>query len=513
MKQEELLEIIQGDGNSIRMELSKYYRIKDDVERIVIEGVDFEEDILISSLSKKVSLSVKFDLCNFKGHFRLSGVVFNNKLIFSRCLFANGIDINGQFDEIFINNSVVPKNGIRFNGGKYDQIYIDSNDDISLIKVNQGVFNELIITGWKIKNILFGGYRVYINLLSLDLEEAKSNIAIHNVVANYLFVSGSYMEGTRVSISRSMFNSINLNSLTNEGKIEFNNIQIYGTKEIDFGNIDIHEIMRNINLKKSEIEFIHNESRRLTGLNMIGSQMLPLLLKHYPDKLIKILPNNFSDSTLELNNAEIGNMSFKNMELQNFSSVRVINTELTSLSTFNAPFPIHKIKGNNRSLYEIFNNLYSIAQKKNNKREQIEYYKASQTALFKHLMEEKWYRNIPSIFSLGVSKIYSDHGTKWHRSMLLTTPILAGIFFSLMILLTNYDIEISKEGLDKFKEISVYYLQFLNPTHKLSFMDNKIDSYIYSSNFFFVLFDFLGRIFVAIGIYETIRSFRKFVRK
>lgn len=77
-----------------------------------------------------------------------------------------------------------------------------------------------------------------------------------------------------------------------------------------------------------------------------------------------------------------------------------------------------------------------------------------------------------------------------------------------MLLMSNYDLAWSTDG---FRENIANYIKFINPTHKLNFMDTEF--YKYSDNDWFVIFDLLGRIFVGIGIFETIRSFRKYSRK
>jgi hypothetical protein len=81
-----------------------------------------------------------------------------------------------------------------------------------------------------------------------------------------------------------------------------------------------------------------------------------------------------------------------------------------------------------------------------------------------------------------------------------------------MLLCSNYDIEFSKEGLDGFISSAIFYIQYLNPAHRIDFMDNKLSNYMYSMNLGFMVFDFIGRILISIGIFEIIKSFRKYVR-
>ena len=52
-----------------------------------------------------------------------------------------------------------------------------------------------------------------------------------------------------------------------------------------------------------------------------------------------------------------------------------------------------------------------------------------------------------------------------------------------------------------------YLPEFINPTHKIDFIDDLKNEIGDWTRFL----DFFGRIIVGIGIYETIKSFRKYV--
>ena len=230
-----------------------------------------------------------------------------------------------------------------------------------------------------------------------------------------------------------------------------------------------------------------------------------LLLKNVDDS---------ESSLLEINKATLGNCELKNVELDKFQVVKIIDTDLSTLKFFNSRFTVKSITGikdSYQALYETFNDLYTVVKNQNNKRDQIEYYKASQESLLRsYLTKENRRKKIPSIISLLTAKWYSNFGTRWTQAFLVT-PLIAFLFFSLMMLCSNYDLEFSAKGWANFQNLSVYYIQYLNPVHKFNFMD-KIGGFTFSQNFPFVLLDFLGRIFVSIGIYEVIRSFRKYVR-
>ncbi|MFL0096033.1 hypothetical protein [Tenacibaculum maritimum] len=53
-----------------------------------------------------------------------------------------------------------------------------------------------------------------------------------------------------------------------------------------------------------------------------------------------------------------------------------------------------------------------------------------------------------------------------------------------------------------------HFLNFLNPTHKFNYLGDDFSKYTLSPSFY--IWDFVGRIFVGYGIYQTIQAFRKY---
>ncbi len=62
---------------------------------------------------------------------------------------------------------------------------------------------------------------------------------------------------------------------------------------------------------------------------------------------------------------------------------------------------------------------------------------------------------------------------------------------------TNFDWEVCKSYFS-------YYFDFMNPTHKIDYLDAK------SPGAWSYLWDFCGRVFVSYGIYQTVQAFRKY---
>ncbi|MFT5892263.1 MAG: hypothetical protein ACI9Y7_002373 [Dokdonia sp.] len=182
----------------------------------------------------------------------------------------------------------------------------------------------------------------------------------------------------------------------------------------------------------------------------------------------------------------------------------------------NSKFPVKegRITSNSnlyRNLYHLYNDLYSISSAQNNAKNRLEYYKASQINLLRSTKEEAFsWNKISSLLSLRVSKFYSDFGQNAVKAFFITVFLLGPIFYGLFVLsLENITFDFSEKGRKFFfEEILKYYPQFLNLTHKYTLLEN-----VSSLGNFSLLIDLFSRIFIGIGIFEMIRSFRKYVRK
>jgi len=117
-------------------------------------------------------------------------------------------------------------------------------------------------------------------------------------------------------------------------------------------------------------------------------------------------------------------------------------------------------------------------------------------------------------FILYLSKWSNGYGLNLGRSVLFT--ILTGLFFFTVYvsLLPEKPFEWGWNGiLPMLKSITHtlnYFPEFLSPTHSFQYMrDIPKNGYIG----YLVLVDFIGRIFIGFGIYQTIQTFRKYGRK
>ncbi|GAL63604.1 hypothetical protein [Algibacter lectus] len=110
-------------------------------------------------------------------------------------------------------------------------------------------------------------------------------------------------------------------------------------------------------------------------------------------------------------------------------------------------------------------------------------------------------RSISDIIVLSLNAISNWFGSSYIIGLLFTVCI-AGFFFSLSLNhIGNYVFSLTFSDWEW-----QYFVQFLNPTHRFDYM-KLVDT---NPRQWFFIWDFLGRIFVGYGIYQTITAFRKY---
>lgn len=132
--------------------------------------------------------------------------------------------------------------------------------------------------------------------------------------------------------------------------------------------------------------------------------------------------------------------------------------------------------------------------------------KTYKTILNQNRLNNKgWWKNGVDKFTLYLNKISNLYGTRFDRGIFFTLLVGLIFYFFSFIFSKNYSFSLCS---DKW-ELSIFefywknYILFLNPTHGDDLLGNN-------NTFLFYLFDYLGRIAVGYGIYQTIQAFRKY---
>lgn len=527
----EFIDILQGKylgSDSVYAKFYKKYLHSDEINIkvsnvIVIDKLELRYEVIFPFF-------VEIENSIFKEEIIFTQGVFKDLLTFSFCVFEQDVFLTALKFHYFGVKNVVFKGLLSFQSTSFEDFVLGrgvyQNVKIERVNVNtmllSGVYESLSINNCLLNKTIIGENNkfTFVKEFLLNVGSEISNIQVSDIQFNTLTLTGNCVEKNVIEIRNIKLHKLMFDGFRNNGRLTLSHIfvesfekKLSDVKVQDYYN-KLSEHQREV-LDRQPVKINLNDLLHYFFVQVYGTDM------KYVDEFMEIqeelLLKNADDSEgslLEINKATLGNCELKNVELDKFKVVKIIDTDLSTLKFFNSRFAVKSVKGTKDSyqaLYETFNDLYTVVKNQNNKRDQIEYYKASQeNLLHSYLTKENRWKKIPSIISLFIAKWYSNFGTRWTQAFFVT-PLIAFLFFLPMMLCSNYDVDFSAKGWTNFQSLSVYYIQYLNPVHKLNFMD-KAGGFIFSQSFPFVLLDFLGRIFVSIGIYEVIRSFRKYVR-
>ena len=105
-------------------------------------------------------------------------------------------------------------------------------------------------------------------------------------------------------------------------------------------------------------------------------------------------------------------------------------------------------------------------------------------------------------FFILLLNFFSNLFGKSYVMGIIFTLLISGLFFNLMLSHIGSFSFTSDYSQWQWK----YFVQFINPTHRFDFM-KEIDV---NPKRWFYIWDFIGRIFISYGIYQTVQAFRKY---
>ena len=163
---------------------------------------------------------------------------------------------------------------------------------------------------------------------------------------------------------------------------------------------------------------------------------------------------------------------------------------------------------------ETFRILKDNLESQKNLSESLKFKKIEKEVLRKELSKQSKFMKDSSVLvqinnyldqaNLGLNELSNDHGNSYGRAFIFT--VVAGwIFFYLSLLLSDqFYFTFNYDSWD-FNDGFTLFIEFLNPLHKLDYIDNKMQS-----NVLFYIVDFFGKMIVGYGIYQFIQAFRKY---
>jgi hypothetical protein len=221
--------------------------------------------------------------------------------------------------------------------------------------------------------------------------------------------------------------------------------------------------------------------------------------------LLEIRSSNLGKTDFILCNFKKANFKFQNSKL---TEIFIVETEFPRRVFSNG-------KVNHRQAQLAFGQISTAFQKQGDTVRSLEYQAREIEAHYMQLLlydnEEK--RLSFTKISLWLNKWSNDFGRSWQRGMLFS--IVAGIIFFYLLVVSSksyhFGFPISFDV-----RLFVSFLRFMNPLRFFElesiFKLGAAMPFLHLSEWSY-LWDFLGRVFVAYGFYQTIQAFRRYGRK
>lgn len=507
---------IVRDGNTIPNQFTK--NVINESDTFQFEDVNFIDFVDIKKLN--IQENIFFNNCNFSKVIKFSKSSLN-KIWFKNCTFNEILLVEGgKFNDSFWFQDCNFKESFIIRNGYFENFFFNNSESNKEIRIDGGDFKRLHFIPKSEKDILkISGLLTFIDELSLTSNNGIKIIAEKTIIKK-ISCKGYLNNNSRIDFNdiRNNFN-IEFNNVKNDGKIYLSKFQAILNYPLNLNDREIDIIDSSIFKNRSE-EYLKliKTTKAKTVSELYNNFQTPNFVKE------EIIDNYFSkiidlgekvDSSIlffKIQNSSIGYLELIDFEIDQFKNIFIESSDLSSIKLINSSFPI-----NNNSIssvdetflnhYSIYNNLYISAKNQNNIKDRNKYFQASQKYLLKNL-KTNLFTNLPSITSNLISKLFSNYGQSWIQSLIVTVILSTSFFGFYLLSFKNIEFDFSCEGWMFFQSNYLKFTpEFINPTHKIDFIEDLNKEIGEWTRFF----DFLGRVVVGIGIYETIKSFRKYV--
>ena len=493
MTAKEFISVLKGEKVGVR-DYKEYYGKNSLIEdSVLINKVIVNEPVLIfGSHTFQLSISIhggKFNGgfivhgANFKGNFFVKGGEFKSYFWIMGGTFEKDFLITeGMFEDNFSFAQINIKGSTTISGGEFRSAFIISDGTYGKpFKFGHGEFKGPII--------ISGG-----TFSQISIEKAKKY--------NWIEINGQKVEIGKLKIQTDRFQRLNLRG------IRLDNLVFQGTYK-EPSSIEL------IDLKLQTLEFEEFFNLSNFFLTKISVQQ---------EKLTQF----------RVTKSQLGAFECKQVAFKDFQEILIQHSNLTSLALYDSDFPVLKPKAlyrgkwwavpnvwnmsllpgtvfdtreHYRAIYEIYRDLTKAASEQEDVNQRLKYFAASQWALLKS-KRKGFTKDLSSKITLTISRYYSNFGQSWGQAFLVTS-ILGAVLFLFYLWASPLTVNLQQPDWQLTSKTWAHFFQFLNPTHRFDFMKDLGVQQTFLTSFI----DFASRIFIALGIFETIRSFRKYVRK
>lgn len=501
------------------------------IERLIDFPIIFKE-LLAYNITNVTIAELMFKNCTFKQPVSIGDILRAGEVKFINCLFEEGVEIETYKNVRLLENC------------KFMQTLVLSLADSSSPIYNISVEGTLHLTSHAtdlttLRNINENGAGPNANLV-LDVR-CKTLRIQESAFKQISFVGGSVVSENSY-FDRITANNVHIDGLLNEQSLQIVKSNIaslfvdpnsYIGDSFSFVDCRVSNAMilpfsafNKIDIQKSRIALLHingpiKKDSRMFLQELILEDAL-IFSDVFNEGLLSlkevIIP---SSGALEIRSSNLGKTDFILCDFQN-ASLSFENSRLTDIFVAETEFPdkvFSKGAPSPQQAQLAFGQISTAFQKQGDTVRTIEYQAREIREHYRQLKwssdHKKWYKRKFSFtkLSLWLNKWSNDFGRSWQRGFLFS--VICGFFFFAFLLLSakeyDYDLHFPFDY-----RIWISFLRFMNPLRffelETIFTIGSDDPFLKLSGWSY-FWDFLGRVFVAYGVYQTIQAFRRYGKK
>lgn len=458
---------------------------------------------------------IHFHNCIFKGKVVNGNYRQSGKLVFDQCIFEN----SANFGEVAL---------IAFEAKNIflEDLYVISERDIFLENINVSkVLTAVVRDG---NSYLFAGINEGEQIIAQQLHigananelEIKNSSFKHVILTNVHLNNKAHFEGVKVTdlhfnsahlqavaqIADSIIDKLVLKNIRGDQreimiekqcKVNAFEVALEDIDKLVVSNCEIGNIkLTGTNAPDNVVDFSNVDFNELRFDNVINKGTITLRqLELKPKGLISFLSSNMGKTDFILCDFSKGQLEFG-------------NSKITEVFLSHSEFPRTMLKEgsiNSSQAQLAFGQLATAFQKQGDTVRALDYQSREIEAHYKTL---RWTSHFFDLLNLSLNGLSNRFGRSWSRGIVFTFSC-GLLFFCLMLISTDE----YQWGVSFDPKFLPPFLKFMNPLRSIEtekiFAENSsihLNSWSYA-------WDFLGRILLTYGYYQTIQAFRRFGRK
>lgn len=321
-----------------------------------------------------------------------------------------------------------------------------------------------------------------------------------------------YYEKTNFTFFNCVFTGLSIDGFTYQGKIKFKKCKF--PKGQSFFNTIFGDYLEFLDCEFQN-KLIFNKVEFRETVVFTKTKFLDNVLFTYTTFFrLGVFSRTFFDKGIDLSQAIInGNLTFFEAQIKNYHSEAIsINDEKISESGKSQKKFDISVTGSGKiptiNKRETFRIIKQQLAKEGNNIDAFKYNSLEKQAYQQQLKEHnsKWFNSEDGLM-FSLNNLSNKHKSSWLRGIGFTVSV-AIIFYTISIFMTGNFYLTLNDFIPTINKNASAWIVSLNPTHNPNYIKDIFE--IKSLNAGYYIFDFIGRIFIGYGIYQTVQAFRKF---